>query len=341
MLAMPGLRAFSLAAKRGSEGVSCGADGVFVGGVPLLKPPGARNPFWSVRPLVELNKDLTARYRLPTDIVSKAGGVALIAAALNRGDMAMAAIAAVQMQIPDPPPLTKGPESRRDIARRAQELVRSRLLKFWNPALHPRAGVPPNSGWFELVTDKPGSLEPIPNVAIGNPADKPWEWPPEAEGEAGENAPRGIVQLPLPGGSPRVSGPVSTAKPSAPTNAQPSLPFPEELPLQLAPYVPGGKTSGALYTPGRSPIPLQSGYDGPAAAMQGANGYDRYTLSHVEGHAAAIMRQEEITDGMLYINNPKICDSCQRLLPRMLAPGTTLNVVLPDGTIVQFTGAGP
>lgn len=53
------------------------------------------------------------------------------------------------------------------------------------------------------------------------------------------------------------------------------------------------------------------------------------------------MRQEEITEGTLYINNRKICSSCQRLLPTMLAPGTTLNVVLPDNTIVQFTGIGP
>ncbi len=53
------------------------------------------------------------------------------------------------------------------------------------------------------------------------------------------------------------------------------------------------------------------------------------------------MRQEGITEGTLYINNRKICSSCQRLLPTMLAPGTTLNVVLPDNTIVQFTGIGP
>jgi hypothetical protein len=111
-------------------------------------------------------------------------------------------------------------------------------------------------------------------------------------------------------------------------------------PPQLAPYG-GGKTSGILYTPGGPPIPLQSGYDGPAAAMKGTAGYDRLTLSHVEGHAAALMRQEGITEGTLYINKDEICDNCERLLPTMLAPGTTLNVVLPDNTIVQFIGVGP
>lgn len=342
MLAMPGLRVFWLAAKQGSEGISCDVDGVFVGGIPILQPPGAGNALWRVRPLVELNKELTGRYRLPINIAAKASGFALIAAAFNRGDVAMAAIAAVQMQIPDPPPLAQRAESRGEIARCARELIRSGLLKFfWDPAQHPRAGVPPNPGWFELVTDKPGPLEPVPIVVIGNPADKPWEPPPEAEGEGAENAPRGILELPRLGGSPSASGPSTAPKPPVPIDAQPSLPFPDGLPPQLAPYVPGEKTSGILYTPGGSPIPLQSGYAGPAAAMQGTAGYDRYTLSHAEGHAAALMRQEGITEGTLYINNRKICSSCQRLLPTMLAPGTTLNVVLPDNTIVQFTGIGP
>ena len=39
MLAMPGLRAFSLARKRAAEGVPRDADGVLVGGVPLLQTP--------------------------------------------------------------------------------------------------------------------------------------------------------------------------------------------------------------------------------------------------------------------------------------------------------------
>jgi hypothetical protein len=130
MLATPGLRVFSLAAKRGSEGVSCDAQGIFVGGVPLLQAPSEGNRYWRVRPVAELNKELTARYRLPIDLASKVGGLALIAAALNRGDLAMAAIAAVQMQFPEPPPLEQGSEKPQETVRRAQELVRSGLLKF-------------------------------------------------------------------------------------------------------------------------------------------------------------------------------------------------------------------
>ena len=86
---------------------------------------------------------------------------------------------------------------------------------------------------------------------------------------------------------------------------------------------------------------LQSGYDGPAATMRGNTGFDRIILSHVEGHAAALMSEQGITEATLYINNPKICDSCTRLLPSMLPSGATLHVVLPDGTVVSFKGVTP
>jgi hypothetical protein len=114
------------------------------------------------------------------------------------------------------------------------------------------------------------------------------------------------------------------------------------LPPKLPPYIPGGKTTGIFQSPDNPDIALQSGYEGPAASMPpGSPGYDGRTLSHVEGHAAALMREQEITEGRLYINNPAICDNCTRLLPKMLPPGSTLSVVLPDGTIIRFKGIVP
>ncbi len=110
MLAMSGLRAFSLAAKRASGAMSCGVNGVFVGGVPLLQAAAGAKRQWSVRPISELNEELSAQYGLPVDVAAKANALALIAAAFNRGDLAMTAIATVQMQFPDPP-LTKGRET--------------------------------------------------------------------------------------------------------------------------------------------------------------------------------------------------------------------------------------
>jgi hypothetical protein len=154
MFVVPGLRVFSLAAGRDSGGVSCDAHGVFVDGVPLLRREreSDRNEPWTVRPLAELNEELSARYRLPVDITAKAGALALIAKALNRDDLAMAAFATVQMQFPDPPLLTKGAESAGEIMQRALELHRSRLLKAeWDPTKHPRTGTPPNRAWFAPV----------------------------------------------------------------------------------------------------------------------------------------------------------------------------------------------
>jgi hypothetical protein len=200
-------------------------------------------------------------------------------------------------------------ELRRDFDPR----LRSYVAKYSPDQPRVPAGHPDGGQW----TSEGGSTDAV-NATPAAMRGKPWEKPELLGGFGG-------------GGG---------GVPTSP-KAQPELPFPQGLPPQLAPYVPGGKTSGILYTPGGSPVPLQSGYDGPAAAMRGADGYDRYTLSHVEGHAAALMRQQGSTEGTLYINNPDICDSCERLLPRMLAPGTTLNVVLPNNTVVQFTGVGP
>lgn len=314
MFAIPGLRAFSVSADRNVERVSCDAQGVFIGHIPLLKQIDGS---WTPRPTAELNDELTACYRLPVDVAAKANAMALIARALSRGDVAMAAIAAVQMQFPDPPSLAKGWENPDQIARRARELARSWLLKDWNPAQHPRTGTPPNRAWFAPVAHPEG--QDI-QVAVRPDPHNPWKISPDSEGggggDGGETTPR-------------------------PSESQGELPFPGGLRPELAPFT-GGKTSGIFQAQDLPPVELQSGYDGPAADMpDGSSGFDLITKSHVEGHAAALMRQEGISEGTLYINNPKICGSCTRWLPRMLPPGATLNVVLPDQTVIQFRGIVP
>ena len=109
-------------------------------------------------------------------------------------------------------------------------------------------------------------------------------------------------------------------------------------PRPVLPEFIGGKTSGVLRT-ANGDIPLQSGWNGPAQAIpKGTSGFDIVTRTHVEGHAAALMRQQGITDSTLNINNPAICVSCTKLLPRMLPIDSTLVVVLPDGTPVMFLG---
>jgi hypothetical protein len=189
MFAMPGLRGFSVSADKGADNISCNARGVFVGHIPLLEEVGRS---WRPRPTAELNCELTDCYRLPVDITAKANALALIAHALNRGDLAMAAIATVQMQIPDPPSLAKGSENLDSIARRARELARSGLLKAdWDPALHPRAGVPPNPGWFAPDGQGSGAATVEP-VAMRWP---PWQKPEILEGGEGGGSPRGQLEF--------------------------------------------------------------------------------------------------------------------------------------------------
>jgi RHS repeat-associated protein len=118
---------------------------------------------------------------------------------------------------------------------------------------------------------------------------------------------------------------------------------PEQLELPFTYPRTGRPTSGVLCYKGNY-IPFRSGNQGPAArlprgpGMRGS-GFDAYTRTHVEGNAAAFMRQQGIPSATLNINNPEICSQCELNLPRMLPPGASLRVVLPDGTVAQFVGS--
>jgi hypothetical protein len=107
-----------------------------------------------------------------------------------------------------------------------------------------------------------------------------------------------------------------------------------------APNIPSTPlTLGVLRTPAGD-FEISSGVGGYAGEMpRGAAGFNAYTRTHVEGEAAALMRRQGINEGMLYINNPRICYWCNNNLPYMLQPGRTLQVVLPDGTVVPYVGA--
>jgi RHS repeat-associated protein len=119
-------------------------------------------------------------------------------------------------------------------------------------------------------------------------------------------------------------------------------PAAHQLPTQLElPFVPSEPlTRGFLTLDPGVQMPLASGWKGgPGGAMlSGAPGFDIVTRTHVEGHAAAAMRQHGASTGTLYINNPEICASCAKLLPDMLPTNAHLTVILPNGTQVPFVG---
>jgi hypothetical protein len=106
----------------------------------------------------------------------------------------------------------------------------------------------------------------------------------------------------------------------------------------LPKFVEGAKTSGVLRV-GDSDVPLLSGKAGPGGTLpKPAPGFNAITSTHVEGHAAAMMRQQGIKEATLYINNSKICLPCRQNIEHMLPSGSKLTIVLPDGTTVTYLG---
>ena len=153
----------------------------------------------------------------------------------------MAAIAAVQMQFPDPPPLAKGAESSAELRRRAAELHRSGLLKEdWDPAKHPRTGTPPNPGWFAPVQ---GGESQSPDVIPVSAADnKPGTRTPNTEDLPTGGGGGG-------GGIPRIWQP----KPAPAAPSEPPASSPTELPGQPP------RSLDSILAPGGEPIGAVSG----------------------------------------------------------------------------------
>ena len=120
-----------------ANGVACDENGLVVGETPLLqqREDGAG---WRPRSEAELNTDLSDAYSLPIEVAAKIGGIGVVARALNRGDVAYAQIATLNLRIPDPPSLAKR-KSDADIADLVSQLKASDLLrKDWDPDKHPR-----------------------------------------------------------------------------------------------------------------------------------------------------------------------------------------------------------
>jgi len=139
-------------------GIACDGAGLRVGGVDLLEPDPVRARGWRARPDADLNLELSARYRLPVDVVGKSHGLNRIADALERGDLALAQIGALLLQMPDPPALGKalGGDDAWDLA---MQLAASGLLKAdWDETKHPRTGTPPNPGWFAPTEQDPNAV---------------------------------------------------------------------------------------------------------------------------------------------------------------------------------------
>jgi hypothetical protein len=148
------LREFRLSARGKGLGVSCDANGAFLGAIPLLKRWDASGKSeWEPVDSEELSRQVSAQFGLPIDMSAKMGGLQAIAGALNAGELARAQIATVLLGIPDPPQLSKGAAAPEQTTKLIRDLHWSGMLK-WDPDEHPRwpAGQS-DGGQFRPVTD--------------------------------------------------------------------------------------------------------------------------------------------------------------------------------------------
>ena len=172
----PGVHLWRLSAGGdGNLGLCCTAeDGLFLGRTPLIERAAGE---YAVRQRSELEQ-LFKCSSAGADIERLQRGLGVVKSALNENNLALAQIAAVQLRIPDLPDL---------LARAARE-AKDRLIKAerggllaragWDPDKHPRAGTPPNPGWFaptdahsaEGQARESGSpILPVAERSTGNP----------------------------------------------------------------------------------------------------------------------------------------------------------------------------
>jgi len=155
---------FRLSPPGSGQGISCDAQGAFVGGIPLLKRShGDVRDHWEPRDCSHLSKQIGADFGLPIDMSSKVGGLNAICNALNDDDIARAQIATVLLGIPDPPRLIKGAGSRSDTIKFIRTLEWSGLIKAdWDPDEHPRwpAGTASSQGGQFAPKGQGGAEEP-------------------------------------------------------------------------------------------------------------------------------------------------------------------------------------
>ncbi len=152
--------------------IECDTGGLRVGGVALLARDAKGG--WTRRDEGDLSRELSKLYGFPLDFGRVRMRIDAVAAALGSGDLARAQIAALLLQLPDPPASAGAQPGALEKRLLARDLVACGLLKAdadWDDK-HPRTGAPPNPGWFAPKPDEPGAEEPNANAgpAAGAPS---------------------------------------------------------------------------------------------------------------------------------------------------------------------------
>ena len=150
-------------------GLTCTEQGLVLGRTALIE---RRDTSFVVRERSELEHLLGCAYRTKLNVDRLMPGLATVAAAFNANDQGLARIAAVHLRIPDLPD-----KAARNAMEAADTLIKS---ADWNPALHPRAGTPPNPGWF-APTDGAGGQSLSTRTAQNDDSTHRSDAPPNAD----------------------------------------------------------------------------------------------------------------------------------------------------------------
>lgn len=172
----PGLQLWRLSAGGdGNLGLCCNRDGLFLGRTPLIE---RRAGGYALRPRSDLERLLT-RSSGGADLDRLRCGLSVVKSALDENNLALAQIAAVHLLIPDLPGLrARAALEAEDLLIKTEAGGAALARAGWDPDQHPRAGTPPNPGWFTPTegSNPEGSAResgapilPVAERSTGNP----------------------------------------------------------------------------------------------------------------------------------------------------------------------------
>jgi hypothetical protein len=144
-----------------SLGLSCTEEGLFLGRTALIER-GTKG--YLLRPQPDLERLLGRAYGDGIAFDRVMPGFRVVVAALQERNLCLAQIAALHLRLPELPD-----DSVRSALDAEDRLIKSECRDGWfargdwDPAKHPRAGVPPNAGWFA-----PTDAEPAPGQIVQN-----------------------------------------------------------------------------------------------------------------------------------------------------------------------------
>ena len=167
--------------------VECDVHGARVAGFPLLIRGGSGK--WKPRPSESIERALMGIYGVGIDAQPKVSGLAVVAEALNHGELARAQIATLLLKLPDPGRVDA--DGAAGLRKLAILFEAGWLSKEWDPSKHPRAGSGPNPGWFAPNGggaedgSKPAGASDAAVVPVAAEEDERFPWE-ERDDEGGE-----------------------------------------------------------------------------------------------------------------------------------------------------------